>query len=80
MYKPLKIDFPIPEDLEDIINQYLHHLNYEDRMSIDYYRTEIQLILNWCFRESLLTDEQIELLRNYYQYNGILGEQNEQYY
>ncbi len=71
-YKLLSIDFSIPDDLSDIINQYVDYLNDSDHTSIDYYETEIQLTLNWCFRNSLLTDEQISLLRNYYQRGGIL--------
>lgn len=72
-YKPLLIDFEIPDDLKDMINQYLQYLNKGDRTSDDYYKTEIKLILNWCLRESLLTENQIALLRNYYQNDGILG-------
>ena len=75
-YHQLPINFAIPEDLSDIIDEYVDYLNNSDRSSIDYYKTEIQLILNWCYRESLLDDEKIQLLRDYYQYDGILEDKN----
>ena len=75
MYKELELDFEIPDDLQDIITEYLDYLNKGETDIIDYYRTEIQLILNWCYRESLLTDEQIKLIRDYYQRNGILRQE-----
>lgn len=71
-YHPLSIDFDIPEDLSDIIDEYVDYLNNSDHSSIDYYKTEIQLILNWCYRESLLSEDNIQLLRDYYQRDGIL--------
>ena len=71
-YTSLPINFIIPEELSDIIIQYVDYLNNSDHESIDYYETEIRLILNWCYRESLLTDEQIQLMRDYYQDGGIL--------
>jgi len=71
-YHPLLIDFSIPEDLSDIIDEYVDYLNNSDHSSIDYYKTEIQLILNWCYRESLLSEDNITLLRDYYQRDGIL--------
>ena len=72
MYKPLPIDFDIPEELDDSIRAYLHHLNYESGTSVDCYQAEIQVILNWCSRDEVLTEDQIQLLRDYYQRDGIL--------
>ena len=71
-YHRLTIDFDIPEDLSNTIDEYVDYLNNSDQSSKDYYTTEIQMILNWCYRESLLSDDKIQLLREYYQYGGIL--------
>ena len=71
MYEPLKIDFEIPEELQYDIDRFLDHLNNGDGKLEDCYRTEIQCALNWCVRERLLSDEQITLLRDYYQHKGI---------
>jgi len=71
-YHHLHIDFDIPDDLRDIIDEYVDYLNNSDHSSKDYYTMEIMLILNWCYRESLLSDDKIQLLREYYQYGGIL--------
>lgn len=71
MYKKLPIDFSIPEDLEELIDQYVTFLNTGKGIADDYYRTEIQLCLNWCYREHLLSDDRIKLLRDYYQHKGI---------
>ena len=71
MYKLLAVDFKLPEELNDTIKAYLHHLNYENGTSVDCYQAEIQVILNWCHRDELLTEEQIQLLRDYYQRDGI---------
>lgn len=71
-YHRLSLNFDIPEDLSDIIDEYVDYLNNSDHSSKDYYTTEIQLILNWCYRESLLSDDNIQLLREYYQYGGVL--------
>lgn len=77
-YKALEIDFKIPEDLQDMIDQYVKYLNESDHTSIDYYETEIKMILNWCYRETLLTDDQIELLRDYYENGEILKAKEKQ--
>lgn len=72
MYEPLKIDFTITEELKELIDQYVHYLNTGEGIADDYYRTEIQLELNACYRNHEMTDEQINLLREYYQHKGIL--------
>ena len=71
-YKPLKINFTIPEELQLAIDGYLHSLNYDNGGCEDCHRTEIMCELNWCYREGILTNEQIKLLRDYYQHKGIL--------
>ncbi len=76
MYKPLNIDFEITEELQQLIDEYVHYLNTGEGIADDYYRTEIQLELNFCFREHKLSDDQIALLRDYYQHKGILKEKN----
>ena len=76
-YKPLPIDFEIIEDLQDIIDEYINTLNSGDMTSKDYYETEIQLILNYCKRENKLTADQIQKLRDYYEFGGIFtGDEN----
>ena len=72
MYQKLKIDFEIPDELDREIDEYIHHLNYESGTSIDCYQEEIRVILNWCQIESILTPQQIEILRNYYQRNKMI--------
>ncbi|MBE5844109.1 MAG: hypothetical protein E7302_07980 [Butyrivibrio sp.] len=76
MYKPLKIDYKLPEELEDTINSYIHDANFGCGYYDDVYQEEIKVILNWCQRENdrghqILTAEQITELREYYQYGGI---------
>lgn len=70
-YVKLSINYHIPHDLSDIINEYVIFLNTGEGIADDYYRTEIQMILNWCFREHKLSDKQIQELRDYYQEGGI---------
>ena len=71
MYEKLEIDFAIPEDLEEAIDIYVNVLNTQERPADDCYRSEIMVILNWCYRERLLTDEQLKMLRDYYVHKGI---------
>lgn len=70
-YSKLKINYQIPADLSDIIDEYVTFLNTGAGIADDYYRTEIQLILNWCYREHKLSDDKIKELRDYYQEGGI---------
>ena len=70
-YNKLDIDFEIPAELQDVIEQYVTYLNNSDGSLDDCYRTEIQLELNHCYRNGLLSAQQIELLRDYYQRQGI---------
>lgn len=72
MFCKLKIDFNIPDDLSDIIDEYIDYLNNGGGTSDDYFKTEIKLTLNWCLRENKLSDDQIKLLRDYYQNGGIV--------
>lgn len=71
MYKKLDIDFEIPEDLERGIDNFMECINYKNKELEDCYRTEIQCSLKWCCREKLLTEKQIQLLREYYQFGEI---------
>ena len=70
-YKKLNIDFEIPEELSDTIDKFLDYLNRGEYTMDDCFQEEIRVILNWCKRENILTEDQIELLRNYYQRGGI---------
>ena len=68
MYKKLDIDFDIPEELEYYINKYIDDLNNHGGMD-DCYRTEIDFCLkDW---SNGLTDSQVQLLREYYVWEGI---------
>ena len=71
-YIPLKIDYEIPKDLQTEIDGYIDNLNNDNGSAEDCYRAEIMCILNWCYRERLLSDERIAELRDYYQHKGIL--------
>lgn len=71
-YKPLSIDYEIPVDLQEEIDNYIDNLNNDNGSSEDCYRTEIMCILNWCYREGILPDDKIAELREYYQNKGIL--------
>ena len=67
MYRELHIDFPIPEILQRDIDEFLQNLNEEGGNLRDCYEAEIRNILNSCVDcDGELTEEQIELLRNYY--------------
>ena len=71
MYKKLEIDFPIPERLGELIDEFIEYLNdvHEDGRKEDFYRAEIDLEL----REfhTGLTEEQKRILRDYYVHRGI---------
>ena len=70
-YKPLSINQSLPEDLEIEINRYLDYLNSGDTGVEDCYQTEVNVALNWCRREHLLTEDNIIALKNYYVFGGI---------
>lgn len=71
-YQKLNIDFAIPEELENEIDEYINALNTMEKPPHDCFQAEIMVILNWCYRENILTNEQIKLLRDYYEHGGIL--------
>ncbi len=74
VYKKLEIGFEITPELDRLLTDYVDYLNTGKGLPEDYHRTEIQLELNFCYREHLLKDDQIQLLRDYYQHNGIKKE------
>ncbi len=74
MYKPLPLDFEIPEILENTINDFIDNLNNKNGNLEDCYRTEIRSILNGC--DLCLSENQIDMLRNYYQKGGIYNANN----
>ncbi len=51
---------------KNVLYYYKTDTHHWAELCIDYYRTEIQLELNFCYREHKLSDEQIRLLRAYY--------------
>ena len=76
MYRKLEVDFEITPELDQLLDDYVHFLNTGEGLPEDYHKTEIQLELNFCYREHILEDDQIQILRDYYQYGGIKGERN----
>lgn len=70
-YEKLKINYKIPEELDQLFDEYVTWLNTGNGVADDYYRTEIQMTLNWCYREALLPEDKIQELRDYYQRKGI---------
>lgn len=69
MYKKLKINFEIPEILEDSINGFVKNLNEQDGNLADCYEQDIRNTLN--DYDDMFTDEQLQLLRDYYVKGGI---------
>lgn len=69
MYKKLKIDFDIPEILEDSIDDFVKNLNEQNGSLADCYEQDIRSTLNGC--DECLTEDQINILRNYYVKGGI---------
>ena len=72
MYRQLEVDFPIPEFLQDMINEFVDYLNTaEDPLNKDLYESEIRADLNACDMD--LNEEQYWILANYYCFGGIYG-------
>lgn len=63
-YKKLDIDFEIPEEIEQDINDLVDYVNKYGSVTADCYRADLNNLLNGC--DTCMTDEQILLLRNYY--------------
>jgi len=64
MFEKLKIDFEIPEELDDAINDLVYDMNNGRPDRKDIRQDEINFWLkDW---SNGLTNEQIELLRDYY--------------
>ncbi len=64
MLKKLEIDFDIPYELEESIDNLINDVNNKNGRLKDVYQDEI----NFCLKDwsNGLTDEQIKLLRDYY--------------
>lgn len=72
MYRKLEIDFKLSDFLEEEIEKFLNHVNNENGLSADCFQTEIKLMI----RDSdNLTEEQRQLLLNYYVWGGIFDGQ-----
>lgn len=70
-YSELKVDFNIPEFLQDDIQEFVTYLNENPNGTLaDCYESEIRSDINWC---NQLTKEQEEILRNYYVKGGIFN-------
>lgn len=73
-YQELKLNFRIPDFLEDDIHAFIQYLNENPTGTLsDCYEAEIRSDINWC---DGLTKEQAELLRNYYVRGGIFNGQD----
>ena len=73
-YKRLKINFDIPEELEEAIVNFLHHVNFEYGYAEDYHRAEILNCLNEARKRNKINDERYKLLYDYYVMGGIYKE------
>ena len=71
MYKPLDIDFGIPEILADSIRGFVDDLNNHNGDLADCYEQDIRNTLNEY--DDYISEEHIELLRQYYCKGGIYG-------
>lgn len=69
IFKPLTLNYNIPEILQDNINLFIKDLNERNGQLADCYEEEIRSILNGCDED--LDEEQIGLLRWYYCKGGI---------
>ena len=70
MYRKLDIEFDIPELLKEEIDSFLEYLNTGGRLGLaDCYEEDIRSTLNGC--DLCLTDEQVQMLRDYYCRGGI---------
>ena len=75
-YKPLDVDFEIPEYLQEAIDNYIRCLNHEKASCYDCYITELDLCIRDAWEEGYYSDEQREILRDYYRWHGILKSGN----
>ena len=64
MYKKLKINFEIPDILEESFDDFVKNLNEQNGNLADCYEQDIRSTLNGC--DECLTEDQINILRNYY--------------
>lgn len=69
MYKKLKIDFEIPLILEESFDDFVKNLNEQNGSLADCYEQDIRNTLN-CYDDAF-TEEQLQLLRDYYVKGGI---------
>ena len=70
-YKPLDIDFVIPDFLQGEIDLYIDDLNNHNGTSNDLFSEEIEYYIKWC--DNLITKDQKEQLKLYYCDGGIFN-------
>lgn len=71
-YEKLNINFPISKELENAIDLFMESINKKGGSAEDCYRSEIDFWIKDCkYYKHKLTDEQYNLLRNYYVLGGI---------
>ena len=67
-----KIDVgELPEELEEAIDIFIHHINCESGTSEDCYRSEIDSIVKYEKRRGKITEEQYDALKECYVHGGI---------
>lgn len=67
-----KIDVgELPEELEQEIDVFVHHINCESGTSEDCYRTEIDCCAKYAKRTGKIADEQYDAVKDYYVHGGI---------
>ena len=64
-----KIPFDLPEELENAIDVFLNHINYENDMSEDCYRNEIHFWLKDLYGK--ISEIDYDKLKNYYVHGDI---------
>ena len=68
-YEKLKIPFDLPEELENAIDTFLNHINYENGMSEDCDGRDIHFWLKDLYGK--ISEKDYEKLKNYYVHSGI---------
>lgn len=63
--KKLKLDFDIPDYLENDINAYIDAVNYYD-LAVDCYYDEVFSSLRMAYGDHAIDDHQLQLLKKYY--------------
>ena len=74
MYEKLKLEFDIPDFIEEDIDKIMNYINVENPKrpeDSDCLRTELNCDINYCIRENILTREHAEILKDYYVHGEV---------